>query len=114
MFQDIFGHREVDVSFVAILFQVDTAVEVADAILNDLVYFLTEGVVEVLEIVFADIFDTEVINGKVKPGGLGFVLPEAGSMGLLVVAVAGESFLEEFVGKKFLTKLHVTFNDTSS
>jgi hypothetical protein len=85
--------------FFVIPFQVDTAVEVADAILNNLVCFLMEGITEVLETVFANIFDTEIIDCKVKPGGPVFVSPEARGMGLLVVAVWGESFLEEFVSK---------------
>ncbi len=68
-------------------------------VLNNFVGFCPQGVVEVLEIVFPDIFDSEVVDGKIEPERAGFVFPQAWSVGLFVVPMAGKAFLKEFVGE---------------
>ncbi len=99
LFEDVFWHREVDVTLIIIPLEVDATVEVADAVLNNFVGFRPQGVVEVLESVFLDIFDSKVVNGEIEPERAGFVFPQAWSVGLFVVPVVGEAFLKEFVGK---------------
>ena len=75
LFHYIFGHGEVDILLLVVPFKVDAAVEVAYAVLDNFICFFAKGIVEVLEVVFTDVFDFEVINSKVEPDGARVMLP---------------------------------------
>jgi hypothetical protein len=87
LFNDIVRHRKVNIFSCVILFQVDATIEIFD------------GIVEVLEVVFTNLFDTKVIDRKVEPGGVVFVVEEAWGVRLLIVAMSAKALFEEFVCK---------------
>ncbi len=89
LFEHILWHGKVDVAFVVIPLEIDTTVEVAGTVFHNLVGFRSKSIVEVLEMGFANVLNAKVINGKIKPHRMGFVLPETGSMGLHGVSVTG-------------------------
>ncbi len=84
LFEHILWHGKVDVAFVVIPLEVD-----AGTVFHHLKGFCLKGIVEVLEMGFADVLNTKVINGKIKLHRTKFVLPETGSMGLHGVSVTG-------------------------
>jgi hypothetical protein len=71
----IFGHGEVDILLLVVPFKADAAVEVAYAVFINFICFFAKGIVEVLEVVFTDVFDSEVVDSKVEPDGVRVVLP---------------------------------------
>jgi hypothetical protein len=75
LFHDVFWYGEVNVSFVLIPFEVYTAVEVTGAVFNNVISFSAEGVVEMLQVVFANILDPKVVHHKVEPYLTRCVLP---------------------------------------
>jgi hypothetical protein len=75
LFHDIFGYRKVGVSIVVIPFQVDSTIWLASMVLDNFVSFFPEGIVEMLKVVFADIFDPNNVNCQVEPYLMGFVPP---------------------------------------
>ena len=77
--------------------QVDAGIEVAMPVFSEVVVLLHD-VVELVGMMNADIFHTEVIYNEGEHDGLPFVLPEAGGGIKLVVACLVEEFLQEFVG----------------
>ncbi len=99
MFPDIFGHNDFNITLVVIPLEIYAAVEVVKAILNNLVGFLANGIVEVLEVLFPNAFDAEVVDGKIEPDGSGFMFPEAGSVWLFMISVASKAFFKSFNGK---------------
>ena len=48
LFEDVVGHGEVNVALVVMPLEIDTTISITDAILNDFIGFLSEGIVEVL------------------------------------------------------------------
>ncbi len=48
---------------------------------------------------FPDILNTKVVDCKNELDGVACVCPEAGSVWLFVISVAGKAFFEEFIGK---------------
>ena len=46
-----------------------------------------------LEVVFSNVFDTKIVNGKIEPDWAAFMFPEAGRVWLFVISVAGKAFL---------------------
>ncbi len=70
---------------------------IAGAVFDNLVGSRAKGIVEVLEMGLANVFNAKIINGKSKPHQTGVMLPETGNVGLFVVSVACEEFSEEFV-----------------
>jgi hypothetical protein len=44
-------------------------------VFNNVVSFFPEGIMEVLEVVFANIFDPKIINRQVEPYLMGFMPP---------------------------------------
>ncbi len=71
----IFGHGEVDILLLVVLFKVDAAVEVAYVVFNNFICLFVKGVVDVLEVVFTDVFDSEVVDSKVEPDEAKVMLP---------------------------------------
>ncbi len=65
----IFRHREVNILLLVVPFKVDAAVEVAYAVFDNFICFFAKGIVEVLEVVFTNVFDSKVVNSKVEPDG---------------------------------------------
>jgi hypothetical protein len=95
----IFGHGEVDILILVVPFKVDAAVEVAYAVFHNFICFFVRGIIEVLEVVFTNVFDFKVVDSKIEPNGVRVMLPQAGSVGLFMVTMSCKSFLEELVGK---------------
>ncbi len=62
LFHDIFGHGEVDISLGVVPFDVDATVEVTGTVLNNVVSFSLEGIVEMLQGVLTDVLDPKVFH----------------------------------------------------
>ena len=58
-----------------------------------------DDVTKVVGMLDADIFDAKVIHNEHKNDGSPFVVPEAGRGGTLVVAMVGQMFGEQIIGK---------------
>ena len=58
-----------------------------------------DGVAKVKGVLFADIFDTEVVNDEGEHDGSPLVAPKARSAFTLVVAFVGETLSEEGLGE---------------
>ncbi len=71
----IFGHGEVDILLLVVPFKVDATVEVAYAVFDNFICFFATVIIEVLEVVFTDVFDSEVADSKVEPDGARVMLP---------------------------------------
>jgi hypothetical protein len=61
----IFGHGEVDILLLVVPFKVDAAVEVTYAVFDNFICFFAKGIVEVLDVVFTNLFDSKVVDSKV-------------------------------------------------
>ena len=92
-------HGEVNKTLVVVPVEVYAAIEVAGAVFNNLVGLCSESIVQVLEVVFSNVLDAKVVNGKIEPDRAVVVLPESGSVWLFEISVACKAFFEEFVGK---------------
>ncbi len=94
LFHDILWHCKVNITLGIIPLEVDAAIEITNSIFDNIVSLGTKGILEVLEVVVANVFDAEVVNSEVEPDGAGIVAEEAGGVRLFVVAVFGQTFLE--------------------
>jgi hypothetical protein len=73
LFHDLFGHGEIGIMFVVIPFKVDTTVEVACTILDDLEHFFLESIINVLKVFVPDVLDSKVIYCKIESDGTSLV-----------------------------------------
>ncbi len=71
----IFGHGEVNILLLVVPFKVNAAVEVAYAVFGNFTCFFAKGIVEMLEVVFTNVFDSKVVDSKVEPDGARVMLP---------------------------------------
>ena len=78
--------------------EVDTRVERTGPVLGDGIVF-DEGVVQVVGVTVANLFDAEMVNDEGEHDGAPLVSPEARIGGALVAASNIEVFLEELVGE---------------
>jgi hypothetical protein len=69
MFGNIVRHCYVDISFIVVLCERDTTIEIALPIFNNFVRFCPKGSKEVLEVFVTNIFDAEVVHTQVEPDG---------------------------------------------
>jgi hypothetical protein len=65
----------------------NATIQLASTVFEDVVSFFPEGVVEMLEVAFANIFDPKIINRQVEPYLMGFVPPKAGGVRLFKVSM---------------------------
>jgi hypothetical protein len=69
LFHYIFGHGEFNILLFVVPFRIDATVEVAYAVFDNFICFFAKGVIEVLEVVFTNVFNSKVVNSKVEPDG---------------------------------------------
>ncbi len=62
LFHDVFEHGKVDISLGVVSLEVDATVEVTGTVLNNVVSFSLEGIVEMLQCVLANVLDLEVVH----------------------------------------------------
>ncbi len=67
LFHDILGHGKINVAFIIIPLEVDATIEITSLVFNNVICYLLEGVVKMLEMFFANVFDPKVIYCKVEP-----------------------------------------------
>jgi hypothetical protein len=75
LFHDILEHGKINVAFIVIPLEVDATIETTGTVFNNVMYFFSEGIVKMLEMFLANVFDPEVIYCKVEPYPMGFVFP---------------------------------------
>ena len=95
---DVFIHGEATGSFLVVPDEVDSGVEIAIPVFGEIVVLL-DGVPKVDGMLFANVFNPEVVHYEGEHDGSPFVTPEAGSGIQLVVACFVETFLEKLVGQ---------------
>ncbi len=71
----IVGHGEVNILLLVVPFKVNATVEVPYAVFDNFICFFAKGIVEVLEVVVTDMFDSKVVDSKVEPDGVRVMLP---------------------------------------
>ncbi len=99
LFHDILGHGKINIAFIIIPLEVDYTIEITSLVFNNVICFLSEGIVKMLEMFLANVFDPKVIYCKVKPYQTGFMFPKTGSVWLFEVSVFGKAHLEKLVGQ---------------
>jgi hypothetical protein len=62
LFHDVFGHGKVDISLGVVPFEVDATVEVTSMVLDNVVSFSPEEIVEMLQGVLANVPDPKVVH----------------------------------------------------
>ncbi len=75
LFHDILGHGKINVAFIVIPFDVDATIEITGLVFNNVICFFLEGIIKMLELFLADVFDPKVIYCKVEPYQMGFIFP---------------------------------------
>jgi hypothetical protein len=75
LFHDILGHVKINVAFIIIPLEFDATIEITGVVFNNVICFLLEGVVKMLEMFLANVFDPEGIYCKVEPYWMGFMFP---------------------------------------
>ena len=75
LFHDILWHGKINVAFIIIPLEVDATIEITGLVFNNVICFLSEGVVKMLEMFLANIFAPKVIYCKVEPYRMGFLFP---------------------------------------
>ncbi len=99
LFHDILGHGKINVAFIIIPLEFDATIEITSSVFNNVICFLSEGVVKMLEMFLANAFDPKVIYCKVEPCRKGFMFPYTGSVWLFEVSVFGKALFEKLVGQ---------------
>jgi hypothetical protein len=75
LFHDILVHGMINVAFIIFPLEVDATIEITGLVFNNVICFLSKGVVKMLEMFLANVFDPKVIYYKVKPYQTGFMFP---------------------------------------
>ncbi len=75
MFHDILWHGKINIAFIIIPLEVDATIEITGLVFNNVICFLSEGVVKMLKMFLSNVFDSKVIYCKVEPYQMGFVFP---------------------------------------
>jgi len=95
---DVVFHGEATGAFGVVPGEVDAGVKVTFPVFSEVIGLLY-GVSEVVSVVVADVFDSEVVDYECEHDGLPLVAPEARSAFTLVVAFVGEMLSEEVLGE---------------
>jgi hypothetical protein len=69
LFSHVGGHCYVNISFIIVLCERDTTIEIAFPIFNNFVRFCPKGSKEGLEVFISNIFDAKVVHTQVEPDG---------------------------------------------
>ncbi len=75
LIHDILGNGKINVAFIIIPLEVDATIEITRSFFNNVICFLFEGVIKMLEMFLANVFDLKVIYCKVEPYRMGFMFP---------------------------------------
>ncbi len=75
LFHDILGHGKINVAFIIIPLEVDATIEITGLIFNNVICFLSEGIVKMLEMFVTNVCDPKVIYCKAEPYRTGFMFP---------------------------------------
>ncbi len=75
LLHDILGHGKINVAFIIIPLEFDATIEITGLVFNNVISFLSEGIVKMLEMFLANVFDPEVIYCKVEPYRTGLMFP---------------------------------------
>jgi hypothetical protein len=75
LFHDILGHDKINIAFIIIPLEVDATIEITGLVFNNVICFLSEGVVKMLEMFLANVFDPKVIYCKVESYRMGIMFP---------------------------------------
>ncbi len=63
----------INIAFIIVPLEVDATIEITGLVFNNVICFLSEGVVKMLEMFLANVFDPKVIYCKVEPYQTGFM-----------------------------------------
>ncbi len=85
-FRDVIWHADVHMSMSVVPFQLDTTVETTCPIFLEIVV-LVQGLYQVVCIVFADVFDAEVVYGECELDRSGDMFPKAWCVLDLIVSM---------------------------
>jgi hypothetical protein len=72
---DILWHGKINVAFIIIPLEVDTIIEITSLVFNNVICFMSEGIIKMLEMFLANVFDPKVIYCKVGPYRAGLMFP---------------------------------------
>ena len=90
-------HGNVEGPFVIIPFELDSAVQVARPVFDELILF-ADAFYEMVGMFFAHIFYAEIVDNKQESDWPPFVSPKSWRVDTFVITVGGKSFSQEFVG----------------
>ncbi len=62
LFHDVLGRGKVDISLGVVPFEVDATVEVTGTVLDNVISFSSEGIIEMLQGVLANVLDPKVVH----------------------------------------------------
>ncbi len=75
LFHDIFGYGKNNVAFIIIPLEVDATIEITSLVFNNVICIFLEGIIKMLEMFLANVFDSKVVYCKIEPYQMGFMFP---------------------------------------